>query len=316
MVGCDGESGPLPSSKSLSAEKVASIAATIKAKYPNLSSELRGQVLNTVVQSIDNMVFVEGGQFDMGDFGWICEYDEKDVCTWPCGQEPEELCNISRNGDDDFVHPVNLSGYYLSKYQASLGDFDIFFVANGKPLYDEEFRVREDLKYRYQSSLPAPTKSWQEASDYCQWIGKLSGYAVDLPTEAQWEYAARSRGQHILFPTNTGSLDYGKNFPVEDEEDSFPVDRFPPNHLGIYGLSGNSTDWVKDWYSENYYKASPLDDPQGPSSGEQKIRRGSTTSDAPLSAAPLIRRWPDKMVQKYHSSDTSFRCAIQSGEPL
>ncbi|MDP9708734.1 UNVERIFIED_ORG: hypothetical protein J2X80_000799 [Pseudomonas fluorescens] len=81
LAGCGAESGSLPVSMSLTPEKVASIAETIKTKYPNLSSEMREKVLNTVVQSIDNMVFVEGGQFDMGDFGWACEYDETDVCT-------------------------------------------------------------------------------------------------------------------------------------------------------------------------------------------------------------------------------------------
>jgi sulfatase modifying factor 1 len=316
LVGCEAESGPLPSSKSLSPEKVTSIAATIKAKYPDLSSEMRDKVLKTVVQSVDNMVFVEGGQFDMGDFGWICEYDEKDVCTWPCGQEPEQLCNISGNGDDDFVHPVKLSSYYLSKYQAALGDFDLFFVANGKPLYDEEDREREDLKDQYLPNLPAPTQSWQEAKDYCAWIGSLSGYEVDLPTEAQWEFAARNRGQHILFPTDTGSLDYGKNFPFENESESHSVNRFAPNPLGLYGLSGNSTDWVNDWYAEDYYKISPLENPQGPKSGELKVRRGSNISDAPLSAAPLVRRWPAKLMHKYHSSTMSFRCAMQRDEPL
>jgi formylglycine-generating enzyme required for sulfatase activity len=206
LAGCEAESGPLPVSKSLTPEKVASIAATIKTKYPNLSTDLREKVLNTVVQSIDNMVFVEGGQFDMGDFGWAGEFDETDVCTWPCGQEPEQLCHISRKGNDDFVHPVKLSSYYLSKYQATLADFDLFFVANGKPLYDAEDRKRKDLENLYLPNLPAPTQSWQEAKDYCTWIGSLSGYEVDLPTEAQWEFAARNRGQHILFPTDTGSL--------------------------------------------------------------------------------------------------------------
>ena len=316
LLGCEAQSGSLPSSKSLSAEKVASIAATIKAKYPELSSEMRGKVLSMVVTSIDNMVFVEGGQFDMGDFGWKCEYDEKNVCTWPCGQEPEQLCNISGNGDDDFVHPVKLSSYYLSKFQAALGDFDLFFVVNNKPLYDLKYREREDLRFRYQSNLPAPTKDWQEASDYCQWLGDLSGYAVTLPTEAQWEYAARSRGQHVLFPTDSGSLDYGKNFPIEDEEKNFPVDRFAPNPLGIYGLAGNSTDWVSDWYEKNYYENSPLENPQGPELGTQRIRRGSTVLEAPLSAAPIVRRWAASTAQKYTASDTSFRCAIQKSEPL
>ncbi|WKV98065.1 SUMF1/EgtB/PvdO family nonheme iron enzyme [Pseudomonas sp. H22_DOA] len=256
LVGCEAESGSLPSSKNLSPEKVASIAATVKAKYPDLSSELRDKVLQTVVQSIDNMVFVEGGQFDMGDFGWACEYDEKDVCAWPCGQEPEQLCNISRNGDDDFVHPVTLTSYYFSKYQVSLGDFDVFFTAKGLPLFDAEKRNREDLKFRYQSDLPAPTQSWQQAKDYCEWLGELSAYAVDLPSEAQWEYAARNRGQHILFPTDSGSLDYGKNFPLDDEGNNFPISRFAPSPLGIYGIAGNSTDWVNDWYSKDYYQNS------------------------------------------------------------
>ena len=180
---------------------------------------------------------------------------------------------------------MKLSSYYLSKYQATLADFDLFFVANGKPLYDEEDRKREDLKELYLPNLPAPTQRWQEAKDYCTWIGSLSGYEVDLPTEAQWEFAARNRGQHILFPTNTGSLDYGKNFPVENESESHPVNRFAPNPLGIYGLAGNSTDWVNDWYGEDYYKISPLENPEGSKSGELKVRRGSNISDAPLSAS-------------------------------
>ncbi|MGE8188318.1 formylglycine-generating enzyme family protein [Pseudomonas sp. NPDC086278] len=316
LVGCEAESGSLPSSKSLTPEKVAAIAATIDKKYPDLSSELRGKVLNTVVQSIDNMVFVEGGQFDMGDFGWVCEYDEKDVCAWPCGEEPEQLCNISSDSNDDFVHSVKLSGYYLSKFQTTLADFDLFFVANDKPLFDEQYRKRKDLQFRYQPDLPAPTQSWEEAKDYCKWVGKLSGYAVDLPTEAQWEYAARSRGQHLLFPTNNGSLLYGKNFPIDDEENNFPVGRFAPNPLGIYGLSGNSTDWVNDWYGTDYYKNSPLDDPQGPNFGTEKIRRGSTVLESPLSAAPIVRRWAVNPVHSRHSGGTSFRCAIQSDRSL
>lgn len=316
LAGCEAESGPMPVSKSLTPEKVASIAATIKTKYPDLSTDLREKILNTVVQSIDNMVFVEGGQFDMGDFGWACEYDETDVCTWPCGQEPEQLCNISRNGDDDFVHSVKLSSYYLSKFQTTVRDFDIFFTAQGKEVFDVKLRERDDLKSMYSPKLPAPTKTWQEAKDYCLWIGGISGYAVDLPTEAQWEYAARSRGQHILFPTNSGSLDFGKNFPVEGEGETFLVDRFLPNPLGLYNMSGNATDWVNDWYDKDYYKNSPVDNPQGPKSGEQKVKRGSNYPEAPLSAAPVVRRWPENPNEEAYYPGTSFRCAIQTDKPL
>ena len=316
LAGCEAESGSLPVSKSLTPEKVASIAETIKTKYPNLSSEMREKVLNTVVQSIDNMVFVEGGQFDMGDFGWACEYDETDVCTWPCGQEPEQLCHISSNGDDDFVHPVKLNSYYFSKFQVSLGDFDLFFIANGKPQFDVEKREREDLKFRYQRDLPAFTKTWQESKDYCHWIANLSGYSVDLPTEAQWEFAARNRGQHILFPTDTGSLSFGENYPVEGGGRTFSIAKFPPSPLGIYSLAGNATDWVNDWYGEDYYRQSPVVNPQGPEKGTYKVKRGSYYPEGPMSAASVVRRWPDKPEQEAYYPGTGFRCAIQSGERL
>ncbi|MGY2293607.1 formylglycine-generating enzyme family protein [Pseudomonas sp. SDO528_S397] len=315
LLGCEADSSPLPISKSLSPEKVAVIAKNVEKKYPDMSIDLRNKVLNTVVQSIDNMIFIEGGQFDMGDFGWICDYDEKDVCSWPCGQDPERLCNISRESDNKFIHPVKLSSYYLSKFQTTLGDFDLFSTVQGKPVFNAEYRDSEKLKNRYAPNLPTPVKSWQEAKNYCEWIGKLSDYAVDLPTEAQWEYAARNRGKHVLFPTDNGSLNYGINFPAASKGSTFSVSLFTPNPLGIYNLSGNATDWVSDWYDKNYYQNSPLENPQGPLTGTKKVKRGSYYAEGPLSAAPIVRRWPEQPVLKGYYPGVSFRCAIQSDKP-
>ncbi|MEB0048919.1 hypothetical protein QN373_26690, partial [Pseudomonas sp. Dout3] len=75
-------------------------------KYPTLSADIRSTLLNTVVSSLDNMVFVEGGEFQMGDFGWVFDDDPSNMCNWPCGVEPERMGRISMHGDDDFVHPV------------------------------------------------------------------------------------------------------------------------------------------------------------------------------------------------------------------
>ena len=317
LMGCQAQTSVLPKSQKLSADKVADIAATIDRTYPNLSTEIRGQLLNTVVKSLDNMVFVEGGEFQMGDFGWPYDDDPKNLCDWPCGVDPERMGNISMHGDDDFVHPVKLSSYSFSKYQTTLGDFDLFFIAQGKPLFDAEDRKREELQEKYFSpNLPAPVKSWQEAKDYCGWLGKLSGYPVDLPTEAQWEYAARSRGQYVAFPTDNGSLNYGRNYPERGIGRTFSVDRFVPNPLGIYNLTGNATDWVNDWYEKDYYRISPLINPRGPEKGTLRILRGSNYPEDPILSSSTVRRWAKEPVREYYSPGHSFRCAIQSDQSL
>ncbi|WP_426235864.1 formylglycine-generating enzyme family protein [Pseudomonas sp. TWP3-2] len=316
LTGCQAQSSSLPKSQKLSPDKVAKIATTIEQQYPKLSTEVRGKLLNTVVQSLDNMVFVEGGEFQMGDFGWPYDDDPTKLCDWPCGVDPEQMGHISMDGDDDFVHPVRLSSYSLSKFQTTLGDFDVFFIAQGKPLFDAELRKRENLQFRYQPDLPAATQSWQEAKDYCGWVGKLSGYPVDLPTEAQWEYAARSRGLHVFFPTDNGSLNYGRNFPLQGKGRTFAVDSFVPNPLGLYNMSGNATDWVNDWYDKDYYRHSPLENPQGPATGTERIRRGTNAGEDPLLTASTVRRFPNEPTRSRHLPGTSFRCAIQSNQPL
>lgn len=316
LAGCTAQSTALPISQKLSPDKVAEIAMTIEQKYPMLSAEVRGKLLNTVVQSLDNMVFVEGGEFQMGDFGWPHDDDPENLCDWPCGVDPERMGPISMGTDNKYVHPVKLSSYSLSKFQATLGDFDLFFVAQGKPLFDSEYRKREDLQHRYQPNLPAPTKSWQEAKDYCGWLGQLSGYPVDLPTEAQWEYAARNRGQHVVFPTDNGSLNYGRNFPASNEMNEFPVNKFTPNPLGIYNLSGNATDWVNDWYEKDYYRHSPIENPQGPGTGSERVWRGANVLEDPLLSASTVRRWGVEPIQKDYYPSVSFRCSVQSEIPL
>ncbi|MEE1868433.1 formylglycine-generating enzyme family protein [Pseudomonas auratipiscis] len=316
LAGCQGQSIPHPKSQKLSVDKVNEIASTIERKYPNLSAETRGKVLNTVVQSLGNMVFIEGGEFQMGDFGWPRDDDPSNLCDWPCGVEPTQMGPISMGADNKFVHPVKLKSFSLSKYQVTLDDFDIFFIANGKELIDTEYRQRADLQHLYQPKLPAPTKSWQEAKDYCGWLGTLSNYPIDLPTEAQWEYAARNRGQYLSFPTDNGNLNYGRNFPHPDEQNTFPVDRFVPNPLGIYNLSGNATDWVNDWYDEDYYQYSPLEDPQGPAVGVQKSRRGANVGEDPLLTGSTVMRLPSAPIKIWYLPGSSFRCSIQSHSPL
>ncbi|MDP4571642.1 SUMF1/EgtB/PvdO family nonheme iron enzyme [Pseudomonas sp. LPH60] len=321
IAGCEKPEVAGPPSKALSAEKVAEIASTISRKYPDLSPQNREAVLNTVIRSLDNMVLIEGGEFQMGDFGWPHGFDPLALCQWPCGVDPAKMERISLDVDDDFVHPVKLSSYYLSSLQTTLGDFDLFFLAQGKPPFDAELRKREDMKQLYLENLPAPaSRSWQEAKDYCGWLADLSGYRVDLPTEAQWEYAARNRGQPVMFATDNGNLDYGRNFPAPDDNETFAVDRFVPNPLGLYNLTGNASEWVNDWYDKHYYRESPVENPQGPETGIYRAQRGANNkfaNDPTFSpSASTVRRWRWGALAAWNAPGVSFRCAIQSAQPL
>lgn len=316
LSGCEAQSLALPDSEQLSEDKVKAIAERVEARYPDLSRTLREQILATVVRSLDDMVFIEGGEFEMGDFGTLCNYDPSNMGTWPYGQDPETLCPITPERHDDHLHQVRLSSYHLSRYQTRLEDFDLFRTSLGFELFDAELRKREDLQFRYRPDNPAPTKTWQEANDYCQWVGSLSGYPVELPTEAQWEYAARSRGQYIQYPTDNGNLDQGRNILHDKESQVRPIGQFPPNPIGIYDMTGNATDWVSDWYAEDYYHSSPAENPQGPESGTERIRRGADYGETLWMGANTVRRWNSDPEATRYFLGVGVRCALQSEKPL
>lgn len=320
IIGCataaSCSSANLPESQKLSPSKVGEIAARIDSQYPDLSQDRRDEVLRVVVRSLDEMVFIEGGTFEMGDFGWKCDFDPAEVCTWPCGAPEDNLCNITRDSEDR-PHEVELSSYHLAAKKTTLGDFDLFRALDGKEPVLSELRERERLKYAFDPRNVAPIKDWQEAKNYCQWLGRVSGYPVDLPTEAQWEYAARNRGQNILYPTSDGSLKFGQNFPDEGRRPMTErVDKYPPNPLGLYSMAGIAIEVLDDWYGDGFYSESPKTDPRGPSSGKEKVARGIDSIDTPWLAANTVLRRNHPLKLSTHSFSVSFRCAIPQSTPL
>jgi formylglycine-generating enzyme required for sulfatase activity len=115
---------------------------------------------------------------------------------------------------------------------------------------------------------------------------------MDLPTEAQWEYAARNRGQFWVVATDNGKMELGRNAFSFDErsayakqhgltrlEPSLPQGHFPPNPLGLYDMFTEGREWMLDWYAADYYAGSPEKNPQGPSNGKEKVLRSSTSAN-------------------------------------
>ena len=165
------------------------------------------------------LVFVEGGGFYMGDLFYQ--------------QNPDALP----------VHPVYLDDFYIGKYPVTFEEYDAFTSAYEFPRPNDDGRGR--------GSRAVVNVTWDEALAFCNSLG------FRLPTEQEWEYAARSGGRHEVFSgTNArDSLDYFAHYSYNSPPSSRPVGTKLPNGLGIYDMSGNVYEWIGDWYMQ--YHSNP-----------------------------------------------------------
>lgn len=228
---------PKPLSDALAAPQVNPLAAR--------TEQLKQTVLG-------NLVFLPGGTFEMGDWG-----------------SPEGL-PYDIQGDARPLHKVTLDGFSMMAYKVTYDDFDLFTDT----VSEQRINQPDWLKER------APRKpagvNWYGAKAYCEWLGTLTGQPFGLPTEAQWEYAARSGGKRVLFATDNGNIDKGRNYPDSwgITDDRVPdIGTYPPNPAGLYGmLDYGSREWVNDWYHPHYYTVSPENNPQGPKQDSLMVR--------------------------------------------
>ena len=211
-----------------------------------------------IAQTKRNMITLPGGAFEMGDWG-----SQVNSGGLPFDGSP----------DSKPAHKVELSGYSMSKFPVTYAEFDLYVATKSLP------RVNQKTFYRNfrKANNPAGV-NWQGAKDYCRWIAKLSGLPVDLPTEAQWEYAARSGGKRNLFPTDDGTKDDGRNVPSYQQREEAggltEVGKFPPNPAGFHDFGAGTHEWTNDWYGADYYSKSPRHNPSGPGDGPGRVVRG------------------------------------------
>ena len=199
---------------------------------------------------IEGMVFVKGGCFQMGD-------------TFGEGDEDERP-----------IHEVCLDDFYIGRYEVTQEEWKKVFSYN-------------PLKFNNCGDCPVERLSWNDTQEFIKALNAKTGRKYSLPTEAQWEYAARERGRKVRFATGKDTIspdeanfDSNKEFKEAYSSSgkyrgkTMPVGSFPPNSLGLYDMSGNALEWVNDWYGEDYYGLSSRNNPKGPSSGSYRVLRG------------------------------------------
>ena len=289
---------------------VATVAASLLLGCDQKSTGKRETLSEALVaKSLSNMVPVKGGEFLMGDFGPLV------------GQK----LPFSINQDDKVLHKVVLSDFSISKFKVTNDDYNKYLQITGIKKPPINILVKEYPSLQKGDYSVGVT--WQQAKDYCQWLGKESDKNIDLPTEAQWEYAARSRGQYLPFSTNNGNFELGSNIPEQKKLDEYtdgygfpiyPIGKYPPNPLGLYDMGLSGAEWSNDWYSTDYYSHSPVYDPQGPVKGNEKVLRGYVGGDRQY--ALTIFRQSSQPVPKFAGRDDYqkfgvsplfvFRCVI------
>jgi formylglycine-generating enzyme len=208
-------------------------------------------------------VFVKGNEFKMGN-------------TFP----------ESKSGST-VAHPVILSDFYISATEVTFSQYDLFCEETGRERPLDNGWGRENR--------PVIHVDWNDATAYCHWASRKIGLEIRLPTEAEWEYAAREGGKEVRFGNgkdmadpkeiNLGEAsDMNKAYtiPGEHRDRTLPVASFAPNSIGLYDMAGNVWEWCADWYDKNYYLVSPENNPGGPGFGKYRVIRGGSWNTGPI----------------------------------
>ncbi|PWK42556.1 formylglycine-generating enzyme family protein, partial [Pleionea mediterranea] len=225
---------------------------------------------------------------------------------------------LDKNGYDEYFywpHWVELDSYSIAKYETTYGEADVFTEVTGREYFDKE-AIGDERGFRDPEYPVWLGASWHDARAYCQWLEKITGEPFDLLSEAQWEYAARSRGKAVQFATDNGEVDYGRNVKDHEVDYTKPVGSYPPNQLGIYDMSGNVWEWVLDSYSSGFYEDSPIVNPVYDLEGNRryKVARGGGGFDDHEKSMNVFRRVYRKPSNTGYGQ--GIRCGVNSTVPV
>ena len=204
----------------------------------------------------NQMVSIPSGSFQMGQ-------PDPNIGCDGCSQ------------DENPIHSVYISSFKMSKYEVTQRQWRDIMGSN--PSY-----------FKGCDNCPVEQVSWNDIQVFLRKLNAQTSKNYRLPTEAEWEYAARG-GQSYKYAgsNNLGSVGwYDENsYDLGKEHEDYgtnPVGQKSPNGYGLYDMSGNVWEWCSDWYDSGYYKNSPSNNPKGPSSGPYRVLRGGSWSNSPF----------------------------------
>jgi len=242
------------------------------------------------------MVYVQGGTFTMG-----------------CTPDGDSDCG----NNEKPRHSVTLSDFYMGKTEITNAQYCAFLNEKGNQTEGgaewinlsgswegEKCRISKSGSSFYVQSgydnYPVIYVSWYGAKAFCDWVSSKTGKTYRLPTEAQWEYAARSKGKDYKYAWGNGNPTKSKGGNIGDETakskfsswtvwsgytDGYvytaPVNSFGVNDIGLADMTGNVWEWCSDWYDGEYYKKSPSNNPENKTSASHRVLRGGSWDDTP-----------------------------------
>ena len=172
------------------------------------------------------------------------------------------------------VHRVWVDAFEMAVYQVHNRDYAAFLEASGhsapRHWTDPDFNLPD------QSVVAV---SWFEATEYCRWLSEATGANYRLPTEAEWERAARGGVEGLLYPWGDDAPETRPEYQRRwggEVRGPLPVGQGEPNAFGLFDLCENVHEWCADWYDAEYYAVSPKRNPPGPESGERRASRGGS----------------------------------------
>jgi len=206
-------------------------------------------------------------------------------------------------------HTVELSEYLIGKYPVTNLEYQAF-------VRDAKYKAPEDWKNdpfpAYKGNHPVVYVSWNDASAFCKWLSEKTGEQYRLPTEAEWEKAARGTDGRVYpwgddFDPKKANTKNTNASEINDGTTS--VGKFSPQGDSPYGcadMAGNVFEWCNDWFSDTYYQSTSSSNPLGPNSGAYRVLRGGSCGSSVLNVRSAYRVW---VVPSYSGYFIGFRCA-------